>query len=440
MESSTLSRRAESSTSASIEDITAPAVRELVFSTPLKPESFARYPSSDVASNFIAATSPHQSEVEQVVMVPFRKEALARAVRHGRDLIFGRFFPWLFQKTTCRVEAVTKEHLAGACFAAVGVLICLRARLRPKAALSKGCVKTFIISLDRRPAKRASVVERASSAGLSDIEVISAVDGRALDVSGLRDKGVSLYPFWRLEGSSNRFFRRDIKWGEVGCALSHHAVWRELVARDVDIALILEDDADFAPGFSALMLEACAEAEGLHAAGAIDQPDLMYLARRPMCPHRDVLLPHSVADAGSDKDAFKLCLVRPAFSYKLTAYVLWKRGAEKLLQADYLKKVCARLPNRAVLNINNAHVAIALCCCCSQLIPVDDLLPVLYDRHDAGPNLARPDLDLLYAEAPRLNALAVRPLIAWERRGLSDTENSEEVPLHLCAKSRPLHP
>jgi len=345
-------------------------------------------------------------------MVPFRKEALARAVRHGRDLIFGRFFPWLFQKTTCRVEAVTKEHLAGACFAAVGVLICLRARLRPKAALSKGCVKTFIISLDRRPAKRASVVERASSAGLSDIEVISAVDGRALDVSGLRDKGVSLYPFWRLEGSSNRFFRRDIKWGEVGCALSHHAVWRELVARDVDIALILEDDADFAPGFSALMLEACAEAEGLHAAGAIDQPDLMYLARRPMCPHRDVLLPHSVADAGSDKDAFKLCLVRPAFSYKLTAYVLWKRGAEKLLQADYLKK----------------------------LIPVDDLLPVLYDRHDAGPNLARPDLDLLYAEAPRLNALAVRPLIAWERRGLSDTENSEEVPLHLCAKSRPLHP
>ena len=40
---------------------------------------------------------------------------------------------------------------------------------------------------------------------------------------------------------------------------------------------------------------------------------------------------------------------------------------------------------------------------------------------------ARPDLDALFAHVPRLNAFAVRPQLARERRGMSDTENTAFV-------------
>ena len=75
------------------------------------------------------------------------------------------------------------------------------------------------------------------------------------------------------------------------------------------------------------------------------------------------------------------------------------RGAAKLLRARYL----------------------------DRLVPVDELLPTLYCRRADAPGLARDDLDALYADAPRLAALAVRPSLVWERRGLSDTEASGEV-------------
>ena len=79
--------------------------------------------------------------------------------------------------------------------------------------------------------------------------------------------------------------------------------------------------------------------------------------------------------------------------------MLWPRGAAKLLRARYL----------------------------DRLVPVDELLPTLYCRRADAPGLARDDLDALYADAPRLAALAVRPSLVWERRGLSDTEASGEV-------------
>ena len=59
-----------------------------------------------------------------------------------------------------------------------------------------------------------------------------------------------------------------------------------------------------------------------------------------------------------------------------------------------------------------------------RLVPVDDLLPCLYTRH-AVAGQERPDLDQLFADAPRLHALTVRPSLAWERPGVSDTENSK---------------
>ena len=252
------------------------------------------------------------------------------------------------------------------------------------------------ISLARRPARQKAFVARAAEARVP-LELCDAVDGRAMD---RLPAGVALYRGWCLAGHANRFFSRELKWGEVGCGLSHAAAWADIAASDAPVA-VLEDDAEFAPGFADLVRAVLREVAALEAAGEIAPPDLLYLGRRAMAPAADRLLPRAAAVGGSSAPAPPASprLVVPAFSYKTTAYVLWPRGAAKLLRARYL----------------------------DRLVPVDELLPTLYCRRADAPGLARDDLDALYADAPRLAALAVRPSLVWERRGLSDTEASGEV-------------
>lgn len=255
--------------------------------------------------------------------------------------------------------------------------------------------RTVVISLARRPAKRSAVLQRAAEAGLGGVaELFEAVDGRALTPESLAARGVALYRGWRLPDSTNRFFSRELKLGEVGCALSHHGAW-QLTAAHGGPVLVLEDDVAFAPDFAALLLLALREVDALVAEGLAQPPDLLYVARRAMQPDRE-RLPRS--DAGRDTGRPRPGLALPGFSYKTTGYVLWPSGAAKLLRSGYLQR----------------------------LVPVDDLLPCLYTRH-AVAGQERPDLDQLFADAPRLHALTVRPSLAWERPGVSDTENSKPV-------------
>lgn len=311
-----------------------------------------------------------------------------------------------------------KELGAVLLFSAAATLLCTRARQQRHRELV-----AFVISLRRRPAKRAAALARAATAGLTNVQVLDAIDGKELGWEALNARGVRLYPGWRLPDSTYRFYNRDLKWGEIGCALSHHAAWTAIVQLGLPWAVILEDDACFMPRVDELISDAVARLEALAAAGDVAAPDLLYLARKACWPRREAnrssIAPRGAATgaaAGSaprersiDADTVRgdaassspgVEIVVPAFSYKCTAYVLWNAGARKLLASGYL----------------------------SRLIPVDDLLPLLYTAHDPGPGLARPDLDALFAGAPRLSAFSVRPTVAWERRGLlSDTENSEVV-------------
>ena len=58
-----------------------------------------------------------------------------------------------------------------------------------------------LISLARLPAKRTSALQRAAEAGLTDVSVFDAVDGRELSPEELQRRGVSTYAGWRLAGS-----------------------------------------------------------------------------------------------------------------------------------------------------------------------------------------------------------------------------------------------
>lgn len=98
--------------------------------------------------------------------------------------------------------------------AAVGIAALLVARARAKHT-REALPPTFIISLRRRPAKRASALARAYAGGLQDVRVYDAVDGRDLSEAGLARAGVAIYGGWRLPGSRYKWFDRDLKWGEV---------------------------------------------------------------------------------------------------------------------------------------------------------------------------------------------------------------------------------
>lgn len=263
----------------------------------------------------------------------------------------------------------------------------------------------LVISLARFPAARAAVKKRAAEAGLSEVTIFEAVDGRDLSPDELQRQGIATYAGWKQPDSTFRFFNRELKWGEVGCALSHIGVWRTISeSPTMPVAIVLEDDVDFAPRFAELLREALDEVRYLFAAGALPSghPDALYLGRKAMRPEHDKLLPRAAEAAqemhanggGGSKPSVRLCI--PGFSYKTTAYVLWRSGAQKLLASGYERK----------------------------LIPVDDFLGLTYTPHAPTATDARADLDELFAGAPRLNMLAVRPSLCWERRGISSTENS----------------
>ena len=271
----------------------------------------------------------------------------------------------------------------------------------------------MIISLSRFPAARKSVLKRCEEAGLTGARIFEAVDGRDLSTEELKSRGVVTYPSWRIEGSTFRFFDRELKWGEVGCALSHVGVWRSIASADAPAAIVLEDDVDFVPRFAELLRAALDEVSALVAAGTLEAPpDALYLGRKAMRPEHDRLLPlaasssssSSVSSSAGEKSPVRILV--PGFSYKTTAYLLWRSGAAKLLASGYEGK----------------------------LIPVDDFLALTYATHEAKVGAARPDLDALFATAPRLAMVAVRPALCRERRGISSTENSSLITENPNAK------
>lgn len=94
-------------------------------------------------------------------------------------------------------------------------------------------MKAYLINLGRSPERLAAADAALRAAGVVYARV-EGVDGRALDAKALRT-------------AANRVRFRLIygAWpsaGTIGCALSHQAVYRRMLAEDVPLALVFEDD------------------------------------------------------------------------------------------------------------------------------------------------------------------------------------------------------
>jgi GR25 family glycosyltransferase involved in LPS biosynthesis len=95
-------------------------------------------------------------------------------------------------------------------------------------------VSVYVINLDRDHERLQTFVE--TNPHLTDYVRFSAVDGRAMDRAALRDEGII---------AANLTYNN----GQLGCALSHIALWRIAVAED-RVITVLEDDAILMSNFS----------------------------------------------------------------------------------------------------------------------------------------------------------------------------------------------
>jgi len=84
----------------------------------------------------------------------------------------------------------------------------------------------YCINLERRRDRRESVQTEFTRAGIDNVEFFPATDGRVDTPDGLY-----------------------VSAPEYGCASSHVRVWRDMVAKGYETALVFEDDVQLLPNF-----------------------------------------------------------------------------------------------------------------------------------------------------------------------------------------------
>ena len=126
--------------------------------------------------------------------------------------------------------------------------------------------------------------------------------------------------------------------GEIGCFLSHHRIWTDMLTRGYRQVMILEDDVHFESWFDTVIAGALADIEE----APLDW-DLIYLGRKVQRAIQDEWFVPG-----------QRYLTNVTYSYWTIGYVLSASGAEKLIAARPLQKIMA----------------------------LDEFLPIMYDQHD----------------------------------------------------------
>ncbi|XP_051525644.1 procollagen galactosyltransferase 2-like isoform X2 [Myxocyprinus asiaticus] len=236
-----------------------------------------------------------------------------------------------------------------------------------------GFDEIFLINLKRRLDRRERMLNTLAVLGL-EASVFYAVDGKALNTSQLQALHIEMLP-----GYKDPYSGRVLTRGEIGCFLSHHFIWKQVVERGLQRVLVLEDDVRFEPRFKGRLQIIMEDVEKAQ----LDW-DLVYVGRKRM----QVAKPEVSVEGVNN-------LVEADYSYWTLGYALSQQGAKKLLAAQPLGK----------------------------MLPVDEFLPVMFNKH---PNTAY----MSHFDPRNLLAFSVEPLLLYpthytgEPGYFSDTETS----------------
>ncbi|KAK6627014.1 hypothetical protein RUM44_009491 [Polyplax serrata] len=197
----------------------------------------------------------------------------------------------------------------------------------------------------------------------------------SLTDESMKELGIEFMPDYK-----DPYHKRAMTHGEIGCFLSHYFIWEKVVQNDEKVVMVLEDDVRFEPYFRHKVNALLKEVDTLKLSW-----DLIYLGRKRLVEKEDW-----VEGAKS--------LVHVAYSYWTLGYLLTNEGARKLLEQKPLKK----------------------------LIPVDEYIPILFDKHPE-------EKWKQYFEKRNLLAFSAAPLLLYpthytgEAGYISDTENSSII-------------
>ena len=109
--------------------------------------------------------------------------------------------------------------------------------------------KVFVINLERSKDRMRFMKQQLDAQGIP-FEQISAVDGRLLTDDEIQQA---------TEKPSFPRFYASLSTGEIGCYLSHRLAWQRIIDKELDWALILEDDVELQPGFFDLVKQTMEE-------------------------------------------------------------------------------------------------------------------------------------------------------------------------------------
>ncbi|XP_036410516.1 procollagen galactosyltransferase 2-like isoform X2 [Megalops cyprinoides] len=271
----------------------------------------------------------------------------------------------------------------------------------PKPQDKMGFDEIFLINLKRRLDRRQRMLRTLEVLGI-EATLIEAVDGKALNSSQLQALGIDMLP-----GYKDPYSDRVLTRGEIGCFLSHHHIWTQVVERRLQRVLVLEDDVRFEPRFRSRLLAIMENVEHVQ----LDW-DLIYVGRKRLQVKQREQAVEGVSN-----------LVVPDYSYWTLGYALSLQGATKLVHAQPFGK----------------------------MLPVDEFLPVMFNKH--------PKEEYMEHFEPRdLRAFSVEPLLLFpthytgEPGYISDTETStiwdneavstdwDREHIHKTGKQGDIHP
>lgn len=245
--------------------------------------------------------------------------------------------------------------------------------VQPKSLDKMGFDEVFLINLKRRLTRRMRMLRTLYEQEIAS-EVVDAVDGRAFNSSEIKALGITM-----LADYQDPYSGRPLTKGELGCFLSHYNVWKEIAERGLKKSVVFEDDLRFEIFFKRRLMYLMKEMEK----AKLDW-DLIYIGRKRMqVDHPEKAVP-GIRN-----------LVEADYSYWTLAYALSLQGAKKLLDAKPFEK----------------------------MLPVDEFLPVMYDKHPLPKYLE-------LFEKRDLKAFSVEPLLIYpthytgEAGYVSDTETS----------------
>ncbi|EYB85115.1 hypothetical protein Y032_0304g1923 [Ancylostoma ceylanicum] len=238
--------------------------------------------------------------------------------------------------------------------------------------------KIYLINLKRRPERRARMEKIFEILGV-DATYWEATDGQELP-------GDFIYEL--LPGYLDPFHKRPMKAGEIGCFLSHYRIWQDVVRLGLSRVIVFEDDLRFTDDGLERIKEALEDLDGSKM-----EWDLIYLGRKKQADQEETWVPQHRH------------LSTVGYSYWTLGYILSNEGARRLLDAKPLE----------------------------VLLPVDEYLPIMFDKH---PNKVWSS----FFPVRNLRAFTLYPLTVFPQRYtheegyVSDTEDSPVVAEDVVGK------